>query len=110
MWVMHMPEHRRSHRFEPKGLVAKTGQIFLSPSGNPIECSVVDLSSDGACLESAAMLDLPNRFEFRHGGVRRFCTLAWRRRFRFGITFEGSRFRSAGSLSRPSGAGFSKFR
>jgi hypothetical protein len=107
---MHMPEQRRSHRFEPKGLVAKTGQLFLTPSGNPIECSVVDLSSDGACLEMSAVLDFPPRFEFRHGGVRRFCSLAWRRRYRFGITFEGSRNRSAGPLSRPSANRFSKIR
>ncbi len=105
-----MPEHRSTHRFEPKGLVSKTGQLFVSPSSDPIECKIVDLSPGGACLESSTLLVLPHRFEFRHGGVRRFCVLAWQRRFRFGITFEGSRFRSAGTLSRPSTGSLSKFR
>jgi PilZ domain len=105
-----MPEHRNSHRFEPKGLVAKSGQLFLSPSGDPIECRIVDFSSGGACLETSTQLDLPHRFEFRHGGVRRFCFLAWKRRYRLGITYEAPRHRSAGPLSRPSSTRYSKFR
>jgi PilZ domain len=110
LWIIRMTEQRRSHRIEPSGLVAKTGQIFLTPSSGPIECRVVDLSSGGACLESSILLDFPQRFEFRHGGVRRYCTLAWKRRYRFGIQFSGSPNRSAGALSRPSTSSFSRFR
>jgi hypothetical protein len=69
----------------------------------PIECRVVDLSAGGACLELPRAYDLPNRFEFLHGGTKRFCTLAWTRGFRIGVSYDGSISRSSvsGGLSRP---------
>ena len=108
--VMRMPDQRHLCRTEPKGLVSKIGQIFLSSSSDPIECRIVDLSAAGACLEISTLLDFPHRFEFRHGGLRRFCLLAWKRRYRIGIRFEAPRHRSGGGLSRPSSLRYSKFR
>ncbi len=106
-----MPDdHRYTIRVEPKGLVSKKGQLFLTPSSDPIECLVVDLSAGGACLEMSTQLELPGRFEFRHGGLRRYCRLTWRRGFRFGIKFDGSRHMSTGPLSRPSAFRPSRFR
>ena len=97
-----MTDERFSYRVAPKGLVSKMGQVFLSPNGHPIECRVVDLSAGGACLEFSTKINFPQRFEFRHGGLRKFCLLAWQRQFRLGIRFEASRHRTTGNLSRPS--------
>ena len=68
----------------------------------PIECHIVDLSAGGACIELPRAYDLPNRFEFLHGSTKRFCTLAWTRGFRIGISYEGTIQRSSvpGGLSR----------
>jgi len=96
-------DKRRSFRVEPKGLVPRVGKILLGPKMMPIECRVVDLSAGGACLELPRSYNLPNRFEFLHGSTKRYCTLAWTRGFRIGVSYDGSISRSSvsGGLSRP---------
>jgi len=96
-------DKRRWSRVPPKGLVPRTGKILLGPKTPPIECSVVDLSAGGACLELSKDYNLPKRFEFMHSGTKRFCTVAWTRGWRIGISYEGSIQRSSvsGGLSRP---------
>jgi len=100
---MNGSDKRRSSRVEPKGLVPRVGKILLGPKTMPIECLIVDLSAGGACLELRREQDLPKRFEFLHGSTKRFCTLAWMRGFRVGISYDGSIQRSSvsGGLSRP---------
>ncbi|MGB7673845.1 MAG: PilZ domain-containing protein [Pseudolabrys sp.] len=94
---------RRWFRVSPRGLVPRVGRILLGPKTTPIDCHIVDLSAGGACLELPRACDLPKRFEFMHGSTRRFCTLAWSRGFRIGISYEGTPQRSSvsGGLSRP---------
>ena len=96
-------DKRRSFRIEPKGLVPRAGKILLGPKMPPIDCRVVDLSAGGACLELPRAYTLPQRFEFLHGSTKRFCTLAWTRGYRIGISYDGSISRSSvsGGLSRP---------
>jgi len=79
------------------------GKLLLGPKTVPVDCHVVDLSAGGACLELSKICDFPSRFEFLHGNTRRFCTLAWSRGFRIGISYEGTIQRSSvsGGLSRP---------
>ena len=102
-------DKRRWFRVAPKGLVPRVGRLLLGPNSQPIECKIVDLSAGGAQLELQRVLDLPQRFEFLHGATKRWCTLAWSRGFRIGISYEGStvqRSSVSGGLSRPkSGAG-----
>ena len=100
---MNGSDKRRSFRIEPKGLVPRVGKILLGPKMMPIECRVLDLSAGGACLELPRAHDLPKRFEFLHGSTKRFCTLAWTRGFRIGVSYDGSIQRSSvsGGLSRP---------
>ena len=96
-------DKRRSFRVEPKGLVPRVAKILLGPKMPPIDCRVVDLSAGGACLELPRAYTLPQRFEFLHGSTKRFCTLAWTRGYRIGISYDGSISRSSvsGGLSRP---------
>jgi hypothetical protein len=96
-------DKRRAFRVEPKGLVPRVGKILLGPKMAPIDCRVVDLSAGGACLELPRAYTLPQRFEFLHGATKRFCTLAWTRGYRIGISYDGSISRSSvsGGLSRP---------
>ena len=96
-------DKRRWVRSMPRGLVPRVGKLILGPKTTPIDCYVVDLSAGGACLELKATHNLPGRFEFLHGSTRRFCTLAWTRGFRIGISYEGALQRSSvsGGLSRP---------
>ncbi|HZP70447.1 MAG TPA: PilZ domain-containing protein [Pseudolabrys sp.] len=97
---------RRWFRVAPKGLVPRTGRLLLGPNTTPIDVKVVDLSAGGACLELNRSYTLPDRFEFIHGATKRFCTLAWSRGFRIGISYEGStiqRSSVSGGLSRPKG-------
>lgn len=99
-----MFEKRRWFRTQPRGLVARTGKILPDAKTAPIDCTVVDLSAGGACLELSRPQDVPKRFEFLHGGVRRICNLVWRRGFRVGISFLASTEKSGltGGLSRAS--------
>jgi hypothetical protein len=103
-------DKRRWFRSVPQGLVPRAGRLLLGPNTQPIECKVVDLSAGGAQLEFQRVYDLPQRFEFLHGSTKRWCTLAWSRGFRVGISYEGStvqRSSVSGGLSRPKGGGSS---
>ena len=70
----------------------------------PIDCTVVDLSAGGACLEFPRPPQVPDTVEFLHGGVKKIATVAWRRGYRIGISFSASNERSISSsgLARPS--------
>lgn len=97
-------DKRRWFRSSPKGLVPRAARLLLGPSMQPIECKVIDLSAGGAQLELQRVYDLPPRFEFLHGATKRWCSLAWARGFRIGISYEGStvqRSSVSGGLSRP---------
>ena len=103
-------DKRRWFRSTPKGLVPRSARLLLGPNKPPIECKVVDLSAGGAQLEFQRTYDLPPRFEFLHGATKRWCTIAWSRGFRVGISYEGStlqRSSVSGGLSRPKSGGSS---
>jgi hypothetical protein len=79
---------RRTTRVRPSGLVSKTARIFADHQGAPvIECQVIDLSPGGACLELAREAEIPERFVFLHGGVKKKARLSWKKGYRFGISF-----------------------
>ena len=79
-----MPETRRHARVRP---ATRSGKIIVDPKKPAIDCSVVDVSAGGACLEVSDPAALPRRFELLHGGIRKKCSVAWRTRFRLGVSF-----------------------
>ena len=82
-----MRDNRRFVRVRPAGLVSKTGKIVLGGKGPAIDCSVIDLSAGGACLEVNDAAAIPKRFVLFHGGTKKSCVLVWKAGRRFGVTF-----------------------
>jgi len=79
---------RRTVRLSPSGLVSKAAKIFADQKGSSvIECRVVDLSPGGACLELMGDVEIPKKFVFLHGGVKKRARLIWRKGYRFGASF-----------------------
>ena len=82
------PEDRRRYaRVRPSGLVSKTGTIIVAPNGPTIDCTIVDLSAGGACLDLPDPGRLPNRFVLLHGATRKNCLIMWRKFRRIGVQF-----------------------
>ena len=97
-------DKRRWFRSKPRGLGTASAKILTGGSTPAIDCTVIDLSAGGACLEFSRQPDLPARFEFLHSGVRKVAKVAWRRGYRIGISFDASieKALSSSGLSRPS--------
>ena len=82
-----MRENRRFVRVRPAGLVSRVAKIILDPKTPTIDCSVVDQSAGGACLEVDNGKTLPNRFTQFHGGAKKTCNLVWQKGRRIGVSF-----------------------
>ncbi|MBN9599726.1 MAG: PilZ domain-containing protein [Afipia sp.] len=80
-----MSQNRRFERVRPSGRVSKAGKIILDPKSPMMDCSIVDYSAGGACLEVSA--PLPPRFELLYGNTRKKCRVIWTRGVRVGVTF-----------------------
>lgn len=79
-----MTDKRAQHRQR----VLKAAKIALS-NGGMIDCTIRDISEDGACLRVASTLGIPDFFDlvFDHK-TRRPCRLAWRKETQIGVTFQ----------------------
>ncbi|MGB8398476.1 MAG: PilZ domain-containing protein [Bradyrhizobium sp.] len=82
-----MSHPRLYQRVKPAGLVSKKGQIIAAPKAPVIACAIVDYSPGGACLEIFPMVPVPERFELRHGSVKKKARVVWRRGIRIGVAF-----------------------
>jgi hypothetical protein len=82
-----MRENRRFVRVKPSGLVSRSGKILLGDKTPPLDCSVVDISAGGACLEVNNVGALPKRFVLLHGGAKKSCLLVWKTARRLGVSF-----------------------
>jgi hypothetical protein len=82
-----MSEDRRFVRVRPQGMMSKTGKIIIDPKKPVINCTVIDLSASGACLQVASPAGLPKRFEFLYAGVKKKVQLIWTRGFTIGVTY-----------------------
>ena len=61
-----MTQPRRFARVRPTGLMAKTARILTDPKATLIDCTVIDYSAGGACLEIIPRRSLPPRHTPRH--------------------------------------------
>lgn len=75
------------HRALPRHRVLKTGTIEFG--GGAIDCTIRNLSANGAALEVASPLGIPDQFDLvivaEH--VHRPCRVAWRKEKRIGVSF-----------------------
>jgi hypothetical protein len=52
--------------------MSSVAKVIVGPRAPIIDCSIVDYSAGGACLEVCGQIKLPNRFELLHGGTKAF--------------------------------------
>jgi hypothetical protein len=67
--------------------MGRAAKIILGPKLPPIDCSIVDYSAGGACIEVCGQGTLPARFELLYGSSRKKCRVVWTRGIRLGVTF-----------------------
>ena len=79
-------EHRRFARVRPSGLVPKAAKIIIDNKSPAIDCSVIDLSVGGACLD-VGNVTLPKRFVLLHGKTKKSCLVVWKAGRRLGVAF-----------------------
>ncbi|MBN9043998.1 MAG: pilus assembly protein PilZ [Rhizobiales bacterium 62-47] len=82
-----MTQPRRFARVRPTGLMAKTARILTDPKATLIDCTVIDYSAGGACLEVGGQVTLPKRFELLYGPTRKKCRVVWTSGRRIGVAF-----------------------
>ncbi len=82
-----MAHPRLYKRVRPAGLMSSKAKIITSPKSPAVDCTLVDYSAGGACLELFPMVTLPDRLELIYGSVRKKCRIVWRRGIRIGVTF-----------------------
>ena len=69
--------------------VRKAAQLLHSHPCAVVACTVHDLSTGGACLQTPIPIELPAVFELSFDSFRsaRWCTVRWRRDGRLGVSF-----------------------
>jgi hypothetical protein len=78
---------RRFARVRPTGKISRVAKLIVGPRAPTIDCSVVDYSAGGACLEICGQTKLPNRFELLFGGTKKRCRVVWSAGRRLGVAF-----------------------
>jgi hypothetical protein len=75
-------------RGEQRRRTLKAGSIAFG--GGAIDCTVRNLSPNGACLEVTSQQDVPEFFVLVIEGdeIKRPCSVAWRKGRRMGVVFK----------------------
>lgn len=89
MQTTRQPGDKRFHpRVRPSGLMSKGAKVYADQKGAPlIDCTLIDISSGGACLETPGDVAIPARLIVMHGGVQKRGKLIWKKGRRFGVKF-----------------------
>jgi hypothetical protein len=74
-------------RVRPKGLVSKAAKIIVAPQAPAIDCTIVDFSPGGGCLEVFGQITLPSRFGLLWGATTKKCRVVWKSGRRMGVAF-----------------------
>ena len=79
----------QERRLTPRGRTLLGGKIIFNSGRSAIDCTVRNLSDDGACLDVDNVAGVPKEFHLRISGEieLRTCTLAWATGNRIGISF-----------------------
>jgi hypothetical protein len=78
---------RRYARVRPSGRVSSTAKIIIDSKAPAVDCTVIDYSVGGACLQIFAQVAIPDRFELLHGLSKKRCRVVWKNKNRVGVTF-----------------------
>jgi hypothetical protein len=78
---------RRFARIRPSGKISNVAKIIADPKAPAIDCTVVDYSAGGACLQVAFGTLLPDRFDLLYGTTKKRCRLVWKHGQRIGVSF-----------------------
>jgi hypothetical protein len=67
----------------------KSAQIVFNDQSSLMDCTVRNLTNDGACIQFAAAMLAPERFELTFDNFRsaRACHVAWRKIDELGVSF-----------------------
>lgn len=82
-----MRQERRFARVKPSGSLSRSGKIIVDPKSPVVNCSIVDYSAGGACVEVAPGTSLPKRFELLYVGTKKKCRVVWTAGSRLGVAF-----------------------
>ncbi len=80
-------DNRRFARLRPRGRVASSGVIVLDPRKPALDCTVIDISAGGACIDVPGQTPIPARAILIHSGTRKSCRVVWRRGRRLGLQY-----------------------
>jgi hypothetical protein len=80
-----MEERRKA----PRHRALKAGKIIFNRHLSVIDCTVKNLSDDGACLVVTSPVGLPDTFELQIpiDSFNRSCRVVWRSSNKIGVTF-----------------------
>ena len=82
-----MQHPRRFVRVKPSGLVSRQAKIITGPAKPVINCTLIDYSPGGACVDLGGQVAIPDRFELLHVNTKKRCRVAWKRGTRIGVVF-----------------------
>jgi hypothetical protein len=78
-----MIERRASSRAR----IGKSGKIIVGDNAPKIECTVSDLSVDGASLKVSSTRVIPTRFDLVIDNIRQTCRVVWINETQVGVMF-----------------------
>ena len=83
-----MPQFPRKYaRVKPAGLVSRQAKIITDARAPVINCTLIDYSPGGACVDLGGQVSIPDRFELLHVNTKKRCRIAWKRGSRIGVVF-----------------------
>jgi PilZ domain len=79
----------RNNRRSERHLILQTGRIRGAGQVDALECALLNVSADGACILVPSSADVPTEFTLWIDGEvgARTCTIAWKAGARVGVSF-----------------------
>jgi hypothetical protein len=79
-------ENRRRH---DRRRTLKSGKIMFNHKTSVVDCTIRNLSMNGACLLVDSVIGIPETFDLVLDGVRRCCVVKWKTGDRVSVSFSG---------------------